>query len=101
MQTSPVQPAVDRGTSIACLELSAGRSAPAGRRGRYALSDQLRTPGLAWADAAIAVGLDPAGVGDVRADVGVADALTGPPDGPDVGVLWGSFEASAGIRWLS
>jgi hypothetical protein len=49
--------------------------------------DQLRAPGIAWADAVIAVGPDPAGVGQVPADVGVADALTGPPDGPDVGVL--------------
>jgi hypothetical protein len=43
-------------------------------------SDQLRAPGLAWADAVIAVGPDPAGVGQVP-------ALTGPRDGPDVGVL--------------
>jgi hypothetical protein len=50
-------------------------------------SDQLRAPGLAWADAVVAVGPDPAGVGQVRAEVGVADAVTGPLDGPDVGVL--------------
>jgi len=40
-------------------------------------SDQLRAPGLAWADAVVAVGPDPAGVGQVP-------ALTGPRDGPDV-----------------
>jgi hypothetical protein len=46
---------------------------------RTSPSDQLRAPGIAWADAVIAVGPDPAGVGQVPADVGVDD--------PDVGVL--------------